>query len=47
MHVRLDQHKLTILADERPRRGLSKSRIVETSDTFNFIQYPKKRIDKK
>jgi hypothetical protein len=39
--VRLDQHNRTSLADQRPRRGLSRPRIVETSDTFYFIQYPK------
>jgi hypothetical protein len=34
MHVRLDQHKLTSLANQRPRRGWSTPRTVETSDTF-------------
>jgi hypothetical protein len=38
-HVRLDEHKLTSLADQRPRRGWSKPRIVENSDTFYFILY--------
>jgi hypothetical protein len=40
--VRLDQLKLTSLADHRPRSGWSRPRIVETSDNFNFIKYPKK-----
>jgi hypothetical protein len=40
--------KLTSLADQCPRSGWSKPRIVETSDTFCFIPYPKKkRIDQK
>jgi hypothetical protein len=30
------------LVDQRPRSGWSKPRIVETSDIFYFIQYPKK-----
>jgi hypothetical protein len=38
---------LTSLADRQPRRGWSRSRIVETSDIFYFILYPKKRIDQK
>jgi hypothetical protein len=32
--VRLDQLKLTNLADKRPRSGWSRPRIVETSDMF-------------
>jgi hypothetical protein len=32
MQVRLDQLKLNNLADQRPRSGWSKPRIVETSD---------------
>jgi hypothetical protein len=40
--VRLDQLKLTSLTDERPRRGWSRPRIVETSDILNFILFPKK-----
>jgi hypothetical protein len=35
--VRLDQLKLSSLADQRPRSGWSKPRIVETSDIFYFI----------
>jgi hypothetical protein len=34
MHVQLDKHKLTSLADPRPRRGWSMPRIGENSDTF-------------
>jgi hypothetical protein len=46
--VRLDQLKLNNLADQRPRSGWSTPRIVETSDTFHFILYPKKLlIDRK
>jgi hypothetical protein len=40
--VRLDQLKLTSLADQRPRRGWSRLRIVETSDILYFISFPKK-----
>jgi hypothetical protein len=47
MQVRLDMLKLTNLADQHPRSGWSMPRIVETGDTFYFILYPKKRIDKK
>jgi hypothetical protein len=34
---------LTSLADRQPRRGWSRPRIVETSDTFYFIFYIKKK----
>jgi hypothetical protein len=45
--VRLDQLKLTSLADQRPRSGWSRPRIMETSDTSYFILYMKKiRIDR-
>jgi hypothetical protein len=48
MQVHLAKLKLTNLADQRPRSGRSRPRIVETSDTFYFILYPKKiRIDQK
>jgi hypothetical protein len=48
MQVRLDQLKLSNLADQRPRSGWSTPRIGETSDILYFILYPtKKRIDKK
>jgi hypothetical protein len=41
--VRLDQLKLASLANQHPRSGLSRPRIVETSDTFFFLlMYPKK-----
>jgi hypothetical protein len=40
-HVRLVQHQLTGLADQRPRSGWSMPRIVETSDIFYVILYPK------
>jgi hypothetical protein len=41
MHVRLDHHKLVGLVDQRPRSGLSRPRIVETSDTFYLVPYPR------
>jgi hypothetical protein len=48
MQVRLDQLKLSSLADQRPRSGWSRPRIVETSDISYFMLYPKKkRIDQK
>jgi hypothetical protein len=37
---------LTRLADQRPRRGWSRARIVETSDILYFIQFPKKNTYK-
>jgi hypothetical protein len=37
MQVRLDQLKLNSLADQRPRGGWSRPRIVETSDILYFI----------
>ena len=43
MQVRLDQFKLSSVADQRPRSGWSRPRIVETSDIFYFILYPKKK----
>jgi hypothetical protein len=36
VRLRLDQLKLTSLADQRPRSGWSRPHIVETSDTFLF-----------
>jgi hypothetical protein len=48
MQVRLDQLKMNNLADQRPRSGWSRPRIVETSDILSFILYFKKRrIDQK
>jgi hypothetical protein len=35
-HVRLDHLKLNSLTDQRPRKGWSRPRIVETRDTFLF-----------
>jgi hypothetical protein len=46
-HVRLDQLTLTSLADQHPRSGWSRPRIVETSATF-YISYgiqEQERID--
>jgi hypothetical protein len=43
-HVRLDQLKLTSLADQRPRSGWSRPRIVKTSDILYFILYPKEHV---
>jgi hypothetical protein len=40
-HVLLDQLKQSSLANQRPRSGGSRPRIVETSDIFYFIVYPK------
>jgi hypothetical protein len=45
--VRLDQLKLNSLADQRPRSGCSRPRIVETSDTFSFHTVSKKLVDQK
>jgi hypothetical protein len=42
--VRLDQLKLNSLADQRPRSGSSRPRIVETSDTFIFHNVPQKYV---
>jgi hypothetical protein len=49
VRLRLDQLKLTSLADQRPRSGWSMPRIVETSDTFLFhiIVSEKIRMDEK
>jgi hypothetical protein len=44
MQVRLDQLMLTSLADQRPRRGWSRPRIVETSDILYFNLFPKKNV---
>jgi hypothetical protein len=44
MNVRLDQLKLNILTDQHPRSGWSGPPIVEASDTFYFIMYPKKYV---
>jgi hypothetical protein len=45
-HARLDKHKMTSLADHRPRRGLRRPRIVENGDTSHFILQKETHIGK-
>jgi hypothetical protein len=44
MHAQLDKHKLTNLVDHRPRRGLSRPRIVENNDISYFVSYAKSKL---
>jgi hypothetical protein len=37
MDVQLGRYELTNLADQRPRRGRSRPRIVENSDTYFLL----------